>query len=66
MATTTTTAPLTFDWPTTRPKAVVVPAASDSELSDTGADVTTPLVLGVLLLTGGIVVLIVLRRRIQG
>ncbi|WP_158851611.1 LPXTG cell wall anchor domain-containing protein [Saccharothrix deserti] len=64
--TTTTTTPLTFDWPTTRPKAVVIPAANDSELPDTGADVTAPLVLGVLLLTGGVIVLVLLRRRIQG
>ncbi|GAB3009197.1 LPXTG cell wall anchor domain-containing protein [Saccharothrix stipae] len=63
--TTTTTTPLTFDWPTTRPKAVVVPAANDSDLPDTGADVTVPLVLGVLLLSGGVVVLVVLRRRLR-
>ncbi len=64
-ATSTTTAPLTFDWPTTQRKAVVVPAANDSGLPDTGANVTVPLVLGVLLLSGGVVVLFVLRRRLQ-
>lgn len=63
--TTTTTTPLTFDWPTTQPKAIVVPAANDSDLPDTGADVTVPLVLGVLLLAGGVVVLVLLRRRIR-
>jgi LPXTG-motif cell wall-anchored protein len=62
--TSTTTTPLTFDWPTTRPKAVVV-AAANSGLPDTGADVTVPLVLGVLLLAGGVVVLVVLRRRLR-
>ncbi|MEU4768334.1 LPXTG cell wall anchor domain-containing protein [Actinosynnema sp. NPDC023794] len=63
--TTTTTTPLTFDWPTTQRKALVVPAANDSGLPDTGADVTVPLVLGVLLLSGGTVVLFVLRRRLR-
>lgn len=63
--TTTTTTPLTFDWPTTQRKALVVPAANDSGLPDTGADVTVPLVLGVLLLSGGVVVLFVLRRRLR-
>lgn len=64
--TTTTTTPLTFDWPTTQPRAAVVPAANDRNLPDTGADVTVPLVLGVLLLAGGTVLLVVLRRRIRG
>lgn len=63
--TTTTTTPLTFDWPTTQRKAAVVPAANDRGLPDTGANVTVPLVLGVLLLSGGVVVLFVLRRRLR-
>lgn len=63
--TTTTTTPLTFDWPTTQRKALVVPAADDRGLPDTGADVTVPLVLGVLLLSGGTAVLFVLRRRLR-
>ncbi|MEU7527506.1 LPXTG cell wall anchor domain-containing protein [Saccharothrix sp. NPDC042600] len=60
-ATTTTTTALTLDWPTTRPKPAVIPAATG--LPDTGADVTAPLVIGLLLLTGGTAVLILLRRR---
>lgn len=64
-STSTTTTPLTFDWPTTQRKAVVVPVAGDSGLPDTGADVTVPLVLGVLLLAGGTVLLFVLRRRLR-
>ncbi|GAA0234551.1 hypothetical protein GCM10010492_36830 [Saccharothrix mutabilis subsp. mutabilis] len=39
----------------------MIPAATG--LPDTGADVTAPLVLGLLLLTGGTAVLILLRRR---
>lgn len=42
-----------------------MPAANDNGLPDTGANVTVPLVLGALLLSGGIVVLFVLRRRLQ-
>jgi LPXTG-motif cell wall-anchored protein len=42
-----------------------VPAANDRGLPDTGANVTVPLVLGVLLLSGGVVVLFVLRRRLR-
>jgi len=62
---TPTTTPLTFDRPTAQRKALVVPAANDSGLPDTDADVTVPLVLAVLLLSGGVVVLFVLRRRLQ-
>ncbi|XVV01567.1 LPXTG cell wall anchor domain-containing protein [Actinosynnema sp. CA-248983] len=41
----------------------MIPAATG--LPDTGANVTAPLVLGLILLTGGTTVLILLRRKVN-
>ncbi|QFZ22171.1 hypothetical protein [Saccharothrix syringae] len=62
--TTATTPPLTFHLPSTQPKPVVR-AAGLSDLPRPGPRVTVPLVLSAVVLVGGLVVLVVLRRRLR-
>ncbi|ONI88865.1 hypothetical protein ALI22I_18050 [Saccharothrix sp. ALI-22-I] len=58
-----TTAPDTFDWPTTKLKAVVALTAEDESL-DTGTALV-PLIIGLLMLTGGVILLLEIRRRVR-
>ncbi|WP_158851760.1 cellulose-binding domain-containing protein [Saccharothrix deserti] len=60
----TETTPGTFHWPTTKPKTVVVLSADRENLDAGGGSVLARWVIGLLLLTGGVVLLLELCRRV--
>lgn len=56
--------PDTFDWPTTLPKTAVVLSADDESLDAGASEVLVQVVIALLLLSGGIVLLLEIRRRL--
>ncbi|WP_158847697.1 LPXTG cell wall anchor domain-containing protein [Saccharothrix deserti] len=60
---TTPTTTTTFSLPTTTTTTGIVPVSNESDLADTGASTTVPLVIGLVLLGAGGLALFMLRRR---